>query len=51
MTRPRKPKFDHKKKTITVFRELNPPSFNAWMLSKLQKENPEYTIVKEYDNA
>ena len=50
MTTPRKAKVDHKKKTITVFRQLNPPSFNAWMLNKLQKENPGYTLIKKYDS-
>ena len=44
-------KINHKKKTITVFRKLNPPSFHHWMIKKLTTENPNYTIVEEFDNA
>ena len=44
-------KIDHKKETVTVFRQLNPPSFHAWMISKIKKENPGYTIIEKFDNA
>ena len=47
----RKIKINHKKKTVTVFRKLNPPSFHAWMMAKIKKENPDYTILEEYDNT
>ena len=51
MTKARRIKIDHKKKTITVFRKLNPPSFHAWMINKVTKENPDYTLLEKYDNA
>ena len=51
MTKARRIKVDHKKKTITVFRKLNPPSFHAWMIDKVTKENPDYTLLEKYDNA
>jgi hypothetical protein len=44
-------KIDHKKKTITITRQLNPPSFHAWMKSKITRENPGYTLIEEYDNS
>ena len=51
MTKARAIKINHKKKTVTVTRQLNPPSFHAWMLSKITKENPGYTILEDYDNV
>ena len=51
MTKARRIKVNHKKKTITVFRKLNPPSFHAWMINKVTKENPDYTLLEKYDNA
>ena len=44
-------KFDHKKKTVTLTRQLNPPSFHAWMVRKIKNENPGYTIIESFDNA
>ena len=51
MSKAKAMKIDHKKKTITIFRKLNPPSFHAWMVRKITTENPDYTIVEEFDNA
>lgn len=51
MTKARAVKVNHKKKTITVFRKLNPPSFHYWMIKKLTTENPNYTVVEKFDNA
>ena len=44
-------KINHKKKTITITRKLNPPSFHAWMKSKITRDNPGYTLIEDYDNA
>ena len=43
-------KIDHKKKTITVNRKLNPRKFHAWMLSKAVSMNPEYTVIDKEIN-
>ena len=51
MTKAKPIKIDNKKKTVTVTRQLNPPSFHAWMISKIKKENPGYTIIENFDNA
>ena len=50
MTKVRKIKIDHKKKKITVFKKLNPPSFHAWMIRKITTENPDYTIHEQFDS-
>ena len=41
-------KVNHKKKTITITRQLNPPTFHAWMMSKVTRENPDYTIIEDF---
>ena len=46
----RRMKIDHKKKSITVFQKLNPPSFHAWMIRKVTTENPGYTIHEHFDS-
>ena len=51
MTKAKPIKINHKKKTVTVFRQLNPPSFHAWMISKIKRENPGYEIKEEFKNA
>jgi len=43
-------KLDRKKRQIIVTRKLNPPKFHAWMMSKLTKENPDYTIVEKLND-
>ena len=47
----KKMKVDHKAKTVTIFRQLNPPTFHAWMRNKILDEHPGYTIIEEFDNA
>tara|TARA_B100001758_G_C18103178_1_gene449580 strand:+ start:526 stop:681 length:156 start_codon:yes stop_codon:yes gene_type:complete len=47
MTKKKSIKLDHKKKTITITRKLNPPSFHAWMMRKVTTENPDYTIIED----
>ena len=42
---------DHKKKTITVTRKLNPPSFHVRMFRNLINEYPEYTVVERLNHA
>ena len=42
-------KWNHTGKVIEVTRQLNPPSFNARFIFELQKENPDYTIIKSYE--
>jgi hypothetical protein len=37
-------RFDHQAKTITLTRELNPPSYHARFVSDLQKNYPTYNI-------
>jgi hypothetical protein len=43
-------KWDHENKIIYVADQLNPPSFNAKFLYELKEKNPEYTIIKKYEN-
>ena len=51
MTRQRAMKVNHKKKTITITRQLNPPSFHAWMMNKVTTENPDYKIIEDFNDA
>ena len=37
-------RYDHQAKTITLTRELNPPSHHARFVSELQKNYPTYNI-------
>ena len=50
MKTPKALQLNHKKKTITVTRKLNPLSFHARMLNQLIKENPEYTVVEKLNH-
>ena len=49
MTKERAIKINHKKKTITITRKLNPPKFHAWMMSKVKRENPDYEIIERFN--
>ena len=51
MTTPKKMKVDKKAKTVTIFRQLNPPTFHAWMRKKILEDHPGYTIIEDFDNA
>ena len=48
MSKKKAMKLNHKKKTITITRRLNPPSFHAWMMNKVTRENPDYTIIEDF---
>ena len=37
-------RYDHTAKTITLTRQLNPPSYHARFVSQLQKDYPNYNI-------
>ena len=50
MTTPKAIQIDHSKKTITVVRQLNPPSFHARMLNRAIKDNPSYEVIKLYEH-
>lgn len=43
-------KWNHEEKVIHVTQQLNPPSFNAKFLHELKTENPDYKILKSYQN-
>ena len=43
-------KWDHKNKKVYVKRQLNPPSYNSKFLYQLKEENPDYAIIKDYEN-
>ena len=50
-TKPKKMKVDDEAKTVTIFRQLNPPTFHAWMRRKILEDHPGYTIIEDFDNA
>ena len=51
MSKKKTMKVDHKNKTVTITRQLNPPSFHGWMKGKITKEHPGYTIIEDFEDA
>jgi len=40
-------KVNHKKKTVTISKQFNPPKFNAWVRNKVKTEYPDYEIIEK----
>ena len=37
-------------KTIRITQRLTPPKFHEWLINKVTRENPEYTIIEDFND-